>query len=363
MSLLYDESQQQIATEAERVLTASYSGARLKELLETKGRFDEAFWKTCGEQGWTALALPEEYGGLGLDLVELGLIAEQCGAVACGAPFLGSSYAAAQAILRHGDDATKTQWLPRLASGEIKGAIAFAEGQDTLPASPALRLSNGRLTGEKPAVPGGGAAEIAVVLASGEHGPVLALVSLDQAGVTRSVLNTFDNSRIAADLGFDGAEATALDGAGLDAARAILRLQAVVTAHEQVGGAQKMLTTERDYALTRRAFGQPIGAFQSVKHRIAEDYVLVELARANAQHAAVNADHPDFGRYAAAARLSATEAYDTVSRNATQVHGGIGVTWEADLHLHQRRARTLAIEGGNLIFWEDELVDELGKVA
>jgi acyl-CoA dehydrogenase len=363
MSLLYDESQQQIANEAERVLAAGYSGAKLKELLEAKGRFDEQFWTTCAEQGWTALALPEEHGGLGLGLVELGLIAEQCGAVACGAPFLGTSYAAAQAILRQGDDATRAEWLPKLASGEAKGTVAFAEGQDMLPATPALRLSNGRLTGEKPAVPGGGAADVAVVLASGEHGPLLALVPLDQGGVTRNLLDTFDNSRVAADLAFDGAEATALDGDGIEAARAIMRLQAVVTAYEQVGGAQKMLTTERDYALTRRAFGQVIGSFQSVKHRIAEDYVLVELARANAIHAAANADSPDFGRYAAAARISATEAYDTVSRDATQVHGGIGVTWEADMHLHQRRARTLAIEGGNLIFWEDELVDELGRAA
>lgn len=363
MSLLYDESQQQIANEAERVLTAGYAGAKLKELLEIKGRYDEEFWSTCAEQGWTALALPEEHGGLGLGLVELGLIAEQCGAVACGAPFLGTSYAAAQAILRYADETTQSAWLPKLASGEVRGAVAFAEGQDMLPTAPALKLSNGRLTGEKPAISGGGGADVAVVLASGEHGPVLALVALDQPGVTRTILDTFDNSRLAADLAFDGAEAIALTGDGIEAARAILRLQAVVTAHEQVGGAQKMLTTERDFALTRRAFGQPIGGFQSVKHRIAEDYVLVELARANAIHAAANAESPDFGRFAAAARLSATEAYDTVSRDATQVHGGIGVTWEADLHLHQRRARTLAIEGGNLMFWEDELVDELGKAA
>src|SRR3546814_14623367 len=87
-----------------------------------------------------------------------------------------------------------------------------------------------------------------------------------------------------------------------------------------------MLTTARDYALTRRAFGQPIGAFQSVKHRIAEDYVLVELARANAIHAASRSGESDFGLYAAAARISATEAYDGVSSDAVQVPGGIGVT-------------------------------------
>jgi acyl-CoA dehydrogenase len=365
MSLLYDEAQHQIANEAARLLDARFSGEKLKALLEAKGDYDADYWRICGEQGWTAIALPEEFGGLGLGLVELGLIAEASGAVACGAPFLNASFGAAQAILRFGDTATKQEWLPRLAAGEAIGAIAFAEGQDALPLAPALRCANGRLSGAKPAVPGGGAADIAVVLASGEHGPALALVELHQAGVGRALLDTFDNSRVAADLSFDGAEAIILEGAtdGLSAARAILRLQAVVTAHEQVGGAHKMMITARDYALTRRAFGQPIGAFQSVKHRIAEDYVLVELARANAIHAAANADDACFGRYAAAARLTATEAYDTVSRDAVQVHGGIGVTWEADLHLHQRRARSLAIEQGAMMFWEDELVDELADEA
>ena len=120
----------------------------------------------------------------------------------------------------------------------------------------------------------------------------------------------------------------------------------------------------RDYALTRRAFGQVIGAFQSVKHRIAELYGLVELARANCIHAASREGAPDFIVAAASARLSATEAYDTAARDGIQIHGGIGVTWEAGLHLHMRRARSLAIEQGNGLFWEDILVDCLtGEAA
>jgi alkylation response protein AidB-like acyl-CoA dehydrogenase len=365
MSVLYDEGQQQIAAEAARLLAARYSGERLKATLETCGAYDEDFWRICRDQGWTAITIPEAFGGLGLGLLELGLIAEACGAVTCGAPFLGTSFAAGQAILRYGDSATQQIWLPALARGEAIGAVGFAEGQDVLPVAPTVHYANGRLSGTKPAVPAGAVAQIAVVLASSNQGPALAVVALDAAEVTRTTLATFDNSRCAADLAFDDAKAMLLGGAAdaLAAARAILRLQAVITAHEQVGGAQKMMTTARDYALQRRAFGQPIGAFQSVKHRIAEDYVLVELARANAIHAAASADDADFGRYAAAARLSATEAYDTASRDAVQVHGGIGVTWEADLHLHQRRARTLAIEQGSMMFWEDELVNDLERAA
>ena len=131
----------------------------------------------------------------------------------------------------------------------------------------------------------------------------------------------------------------------------------MISAYEQVGGAQACLDRARNYATERRAFGQPIAAFQSVKHRLAEMYVLVELARANTIHAAARFRQPDFLKAAAAARLSATEAYDTAARDATQIHGGIGVTWEAALHLHQRRARTLAVEQGNSLFWEDLLAD------
>ena len=361
MSILYDEAQTQIAEEARRQLEAEYSGARLKELLETRGAHDEQFWKICSEQGWTAIGIPEEFGGIGMGLIELGLIAEACGSVACGAPFLNTSFGAGQAILEYGDDAVKQDWLPRLAAGEVIGAVAFAEGRDMVPATPELRLSNGRLHGFKPAVAAGGTANVAVVLAQGERGPVLALVKLDAEGVAREPLDTFDNSRNTANLTFDGAEAVILENASdaREAAMEVLRRQAVVTAHEQVGGADRMMKQARDYALDRRAFGQPIGAFQSVKHRIAEDYVLVELARANAIHAAASAGTPAFASAAAAARITGTEAYDTVSRDATQTHGGIGVTWEADLHLHQRRARTLAIEQGPLMFWEDALVAAL----
>lgn len=364
MSILHDESQQAIAAEAARLLQSRYSGERLKLLLEATGEYDATFWDSCKEQGWTAIGIPEEHGGIGLGLVELGLIAAECGAVTCGAPFLTTNFGVAQALLRHGSDALKAEWLPKLAAGEVIGAIAVAESADILPASPTLRVRNGRVDGQKPAVTGGAVADVAVVLGSGEDGPVLAFVELGDS-VSRVVIDTFDNSRCAADLQFHGAQAVLLETAdALEAAHGILALQAVVTAHEQMGGAQAAMLKARDYALERRAFGQPIAGFQSVKHRIAEDYVQVELARANALHAASLEGQPEFERAAAAARLSATEAYDMVARDATQIHGGIGVTWEADLHLHQRRARSLAQESGPMLFWEDALVDDLqGEVA
>jgi acyl-CoA dehydrogenase len=364
MSLLYDEGQQAIATESRRVLEARVETADLLPLLEQRGEYHQVFWQTAKEQGWTGLALPETYGGLDLGLVELGLIALQAGRSLSGAPFLTSSFGAARALLDFGTETLRTTWLPKLARGETIGAVAFAEGQSALPAKPSVIFADGKISGTKVAVSAGLHAHVAAVLANENGSPVL--VFADLAGVIRKGFNSFDNSRCTADLVF--AETTATEiarGKGaVDAALHILALQSVITAHEQTGGAEMLMERARDYANTRRAFGQVIGAFQSVKHRIAEIYGLVELSRAGAIHAATREGQSDFIKAAAAARIQATEAYDCAARDCVQVHGGIGVTWEAGFHLHMRRARSLAIEQGNMLFWEDVLVNELeGEIA
>lgn len=359
MSILYDEGQQAIATESRRVLDARTDKARLLGLLERTGECDTVFWSTAIEQGWTALAIPEPLGGLGLGLIELGLVAQACGAAPAGAPFLTGNYGVSNALLASGDDI----WLPRLATGEIIGAVAFAEANSPLPDHASVRFDDGKLSGTKPAVPGGLNADLAVVWASGSNGPVLALAEMN--AVQRRPVSSYDNSRLYADLGFAATPAAVL-AEGTQARRLaldILARMAVVAAHEQLGGAEALLHIARDYAVTRKAFGQPIGAFQSIKHRIAEMYGLIEIARANCIHAAASEGTDGFLIAAADARLSATEAYDTCARDCIQIHGGIGVTWELGLHLHMRRARSLAVEQGNLAFWEDLLVDHLTGAA
>lgn len=363
MSILYTDEQQAIAREAQRVLAARTDKARLLALLEQTGDYDRTFWETAIQQGWTGIAIPENYGGLGLGLIELGLVAQAAGAVTAGAAFLTSCHGTAQALLRCPDEEAKSRWLPALASGGAIGAVAFAEGGSPLPETPGVQFANGVLTGTKHGVAAGLQADFAVVWAQHRSQPALVLVELGDAA--REPIHGFDNSRGHAHLNFAESPATVLlEGeAARSAALDILARMAVVTAHEQIGGAEALLFVARDYANTRKAFGQPIGAFQSVKHRIAELYGLIEIARANCIHAASREGRGDFRRAAAAARLSATEAYDTAARDCVQIHGGIGVTWEAGLHLHMRRARSLAIEQGNMLFWEDLLVAELAGEA
>jgi acyl-CoA dehydrogenase len=358
MSILYNDEQNSIGREARRVLDARADKARLLALLEVTGEYDRMFWDTAVEQGWTALAVPEAHGGLALGLTELGLVAQATGAATAGAPFLTTSYGAIRALLASGNGDLQARWLPPLAEGAAVGAIAFAEGT-VLPAEPGVEFAGGKLSGFKTGVTAGLRADFAIVWARQGVTPVLALADL--SAVTRQPIDSFDNSRLFAGLAFAETPATLLlaGEAARAAALDILAHMAVVTAHEQMGGAEALLFIARDYAKTRKAFGQPIGAFQSVKHRIAELYGLVEIARANCIHAAAREGEADFLRAAAAARLTASEAYDTAARDTVQIHGGIGVTWEAGLHLHMRRARSLAIEQGNTLFWEDVLVDEL----
>jgi acyl-CoA dehydrogenase len=359
MSMLYDEGQRAIARAAERVLQARTDKGRLLGLLERRGEYDRSFWRTAIEQGWTGLAAPEAFGGLGLGLVELGIVAQAAGAVVAGAPFLTTNDAVVQAVLAGRDDALRARWLPPLSAGEAIAAVAFAEPGAALPRLAATVFQDGALSGVKPGVVGALHAEVAIVWAAHRGGP--ALVFAELGGVGRKALDSVDNSRGYADLAFEAAPAILLlegDAAAAAALRVLARM-AVVTAHEQIGGAEAIMFAARDYANTRKAFGQPIGAFQAVKHRIAELYALVELARANCLRAAASEGEPEFLAAAAAARLSASEAYETAAREGVQIHGGVGVTWEAGLHLHMRRARSLAVELGAAMFWEDLLVEQL----
>ena len=358
MSILHDETQRAIAEETRRVLRARHDKDRLLALLDKTGAVDEGFRDTAKAQGWHAIAIPEDCGGIGLGLVELGLVAQEIGGIVAGAPFLTPGHAAAQALLAGGDAALCELWLPRLASGEASAAVAFPGG---VPAQPEVRLSHGALSGRARGISAGLGADVALVWAAADSGPVLALADL--AGTSRHAIDSFDNGRLFADIAFAQTPA-AIIAQGEEArslAHDLLARMAIVAAHEQVGGAEALMLMGRDYALERRAFGQPIGAFQSVKHRIAELYGLVEIARANCHYAATRTGAADFLIAAAAARLSASDAYDTAVRDVVQIHGGIGVAWETGLHIHTRRARSLAIEHGNMLFWEDLLVDELAR--
>jgi acyl-CoA dehydrogenase len=363
MALVLDDAQRAIRRESERIVAEVNDKARLLALLEQPGSYDDNLWRVARDNGWTAIAIGETHGGLGLGLSEVGLVCQALGSAPAGMPFVLTNHGVSVGLGRTDGSEATDRWLRRLATGEAIGAVAFGEAYDPIPALPEVTLRDGRLHGVKRAVVAGAMADCALVLAQAEGGPVLVLADLSE--LTRSPIASFDPARGHADLAFDGTPATLLakGATAVAAAREVLAQLAVASAWEQLGGAEALLLLARDYAKTRRAFGQPIGAFQAVKHRIAELYGLVEIARANCAAAAELEGQPGFIAAAATARLAATDAYDTAARDCVQIHGAIGVTWDLGLHLHMRRARSLAGEWGHALFWEDLLVHELAEAA
>lgn len=359
MAFLLDDDHRQIVREAERLLADGFSPDRLRDLLERTGSHDEIFWTACRDMGWTAITIAEEHGGLGLGPVELCLTSQVAGRFVAGAPFLSTSFGVSEALRLHGA-ASAGRHLPSLAAGETIGAIhlsAILDGGD-LPT-----LHDGALYGALGPVTAGLQASVLVTLV---HDPatgtdVLALVELDER-TCRAPVQTFDNSRGYADLAFEGAPAIILVATDAHAATFdLLARVAIVAAFEQIGVAEACLERARVFANERQAFGQPIGKFQAIKHRIAEIYVATELARGAALRAvlALRDDAHDLVIRAGAARLCAIEASELAAREAIQTHGAIGVTWEHDLHLYYRRSRALALELGAAARWEDIVAERL----
>jgi alkylation response protein AidB-like acyl-CoA dehydrogenase len=254
-----------------------------------------------------------------------------------------------------------------MADGETIFCVALAEGPgNPHPRAVRAEVRGGRLTGTKWPVADGGIAQQAVVAARDAEGGIgLFLVALDGPGVSRTTLESLDPTRNQARLDFAGAEAVPLPAArGWAAVEALLERTAVPVAFEQIGGARTCLEMAKGFALERHAFGRPIGSFQAIKHKLVDVYVANELARSNCYYAAwaLQADAPDLSTAAAAARVSATEAFHLASKENIQVHGGMGFTWAADCHLYYRRSKLLALLLGGAPWWKDRLIGRLEMV-
>ena len=363
MNFDFSDDQKVLRDQARKFLSQHAAPTRVRKILETDAPYDVELWKGMAEQGWPGTAIPESFGGAGFGYLELCVIAEELGRSLAPTPFSSSVYLATEALLLAGSDAQKKQWLPKLAMGEAIGCFALAEGGVPSEKSIATRAAGGKLRGTKTPVADGDVADVAVVVARSDAGPSLYLVDLKGAGVTRTTVKTVDPTRSHARVVFDGAIAEPLGapGQGWALAQNVLDRAAVLVAFEQVGGAQAALDMGREYALGRFAFGRPIASFQAIKHKLVDMYVATELARSNAYYAAwaLSTGAPELPIAAAAARVSATEAFWLSAKENIQTHGGMGFTWEFDCHLYYRRAKLLALSLGSARHWKHELITRL----
>jgi alkylation response protein AidB-like acyl-CoA dehydrogenase len=361
MNFEFPDELVQLRDQARRFLADRCPPSVPRRILDTPEPYAADLWAAIAEMGWQGAAIPEEYGGVGLGRLGVCVLAEELGRAVAPVPFSSSVYLATEAIMLFGSEQQKHAWLPKLSAGEVIGTFAMAERPG--PADPAKltsAVSNGRLTGTKLAVPDGDVADFAVVAAQG--GAWLHIVDLTAPGVTRETVTTFDPTRSHARIDFAGAAADPLPGAtGPDAIRTLLDYAAVPMAFEQVGGAHAALDMANAYAKERYAFGRPIGSFQAIKHKIADMYIQVELARSNAYYGAwaVHTDAAELPIAAAVARIAATEAGWFVTKENIQTHGGMGFTWQMDCHLYYRRAKLLGLALGGAREWKHRLVDQL----
>ncbi len=369
MNFDFSDDQKQLRDQARRFLSEKCTSKAVRQVLEGKDSFDRALWKGLAELGFLGVAIPEEFGGSGAGHLELCVVAEELGRVVAPVPVASSIYLAAEAIMLAGTDAQKRKYLPGLASGEKIGTLALFEGKGKLsPAAIKATVSNGAVSGTKTPVPDGELADFAIVVArsgsSGrDPGVALYIVDLTAKGVERRSLQSIDPTHNQAEIKLNGAPAELLGRAdeGWSNLQRVLDRAAVLIAFEQVGGSERALEMGRDYALDRMAFGRPIGSFQAVKHVLADMYVSATLARSNAYYAAwaLSTDAAELAEAAAAARISATQAFQHCSKQNIQVHGGMGFTWEFDCHLYYRRSNALAVGLGNISYWEDQLIDRM----
>ena len=353
MNFDLSDEQKMLGEQARALLGDLSPFDRLRGLIDSDAEWDEPLWRALAEMGFLGVTIPEEYGGLALGALDLGVIMEALGGANAAVPFTSSIILAAEAIRLAGSEAQKAAWLPRLASGEAIGTFAYAEGPGPVFATGAA-LEGGKLNGSKRPVADAGIAHVAVILVAGGG---FALVDLDQPGVTRTRLDSFDQLRPHYRIDFTDAVAEPLPGTGkLDR---LIDGAAVQAAFEAVGAAEACLHMARDYAMERQIFGRPLGGYQAIKHKLADVAVATELARSNAYYGGWTAEASpgDLPAAAAAARLSAIKCFEMAARENLQIHGGIGYTFEANCHFYYRRERMLSVHLGNRGFWADRLLN------
>ncbi|WP_296675682.1 acyl-CoA dehydrogenase family protein [Novosphingobium sp.] len=346
------DEQKMLAEQARGLLAERTPFDHLRKLIDSGAEWDEPLWRELGEMGFLGANVPEQFGGLGLSELDLGVISQELGRVNASVPFFSSIILAADAIRLAGSEAQKTEWLPKLVSGEVVACFASAEGPGPI-LGQKVEFSGGALKGTKSPVADAGIAQIAIVQA----GASLVLVMLEQAGVERTKLESFDQLRPHYRLDFNAAQAELLPGTGQIST--LLDRAAVQAAFEAVGGGEACLQMGRDYVMERQMFGRSLASYQAIKHKLADVAVGIELAKSNAYYGgwAAGASVDDLPGAAAAARLSAIKAFENAARENLQVHGGIGYTFEANCHFYYRRERMLAVILGNRGFWADRLLN------
>jgi alkylation response protein AidB-like acyl-CoA dehydrogenase len=356
------DEQQAIKSTAHDFLAARYKSERIRELARGESGFEQSDWDEMAELGWPGLALPEEWGGQGLGIVDLAVLFEEMGYALAPSPLLSTTLVGL-ALAHCGSDDQRERYLRPLAAGEKRGAPALWDaGSPGNPGAFTMEAKVGGdgvvLDGEKVLAPDAAAADFFIVATSDgkRH-----LVDSGADGVTVTAEPSIDLTRRIYSVRFEGVQVAAADtlpAEGSDYYPVFFRL-CVALAAESTGLAQRTMEMAVEYAKDRQQFGRPIGAYQAVSHRCAQMLLETENARSAVYGAAWAADaEPESLPLAASmAKAYASDAGWRVPDASIQVHGGIGFTWEHDLHFFLKRGKANAAMFGTASWHRDRVAD------
>ena len=366
MDFGFSEEQEMLRQSVREFLEAECPMTYVRQMMEDERGFSDDQWRKMAELGWTGLIVPEQYGGAGLNMVDMVVVLEEMGKVVFPGPFLASAILGGIAIDLGGSDAQKQRWLPGLADGSVRATLAQVEESGRWDAQgiqlPAKAAGTGfTLSGTKLFVHDAHNADVLVVPVrtggSGPDGITMLLVERKAKGVGVRVLKTMDQTRKLCEVTFDGV-AVGQDavlgavGAGWAVLDRLVDRAKVALCAEMCGGAQKVLEMSVEYAKVREQFGKPIGSFQAIQHKCANMMVQVESAKSATYYAAwaVANDVPEAHLAACMAKAYTSDAYRFVSAEGIQIHGGIGFTWEHDMHLYFKRAKGSEVTFGDATY-------------
>ena len=376
MDIGFTEEQELLRDSARRFLESECDTQFVRARMAEPAAITDEFWRKLAEQGWLGIVYPEEEGGSGLGLVDLVVLMEEMGRAVMPGPFLSTVLLGGAAIGEAGTPAQRRLWLPQIAAGTVKAALAWTEPNlrwDAAGITLRAREAGGgfTLSGTKLFVGDAHLADILVVAArtrdgsTMEDGVSLFLVPRDTPGLALTILPTIDETRKLCEVRLDNVAlpAGALLGARHEGWRPLSQVIAratVALAAEMCGGAQQVLDMTVAYAKIRITFGKPIGSYQGVKHQAADMLVAIENAKSLTYYAAWAVDQglDEAPLAVSMAKAAASDMYRKVAGTGIQLHGGIGMTWEHDLQLYFKRAKASEVAFGDAT-WHRERVARL----
>lgn len=367
------EEQELLQRSAREFLDQECPPTFVRKLYTDPDGFSRELHRKMAELGWTGLLIPPDYNGLGLNMLDMALLLEEMGRAVVPGPFLFSSVLATLALMQGGTTAQKQTWLPRFAAGERVGTLALFEENDRLDAEGVIlhaeKTTAGYLiSGTKMFVPFAAVADVMVTAVrtsdDGDEGISLILIERDSPGLSLAPLEIFDQTRRVYEVKFTNVTVphTALvgqEGQGWAIVARLIDAACVALAADSLGGAQKALEMAVEYTKTRTQFNRPVGSFQALKHMAAEMASDIEPARSLVWYAAYAFDKEtprDASRAAAMVKARLSEVYSRTANRAVQMHGGIGFTWEHDMHFWLKRAKWNEIAFGDPSYHRERIM-------